>query len=56
VTDLCGDPPPISGIATFLTTIQDRPYVCATAASDRQRALAVSLTRQWEECVIEVGQ
>lgn len=51
--DLCGDPPTISGIATFLTEIQGQPYVCTTAASDHQRALAVSLTRQWEQCMTE---
>jgi len=51
--DLCGDPPLIAGIATFLTEIRDRPYVCATAESDHQRALEVSLTRQWEQCMTE---
>jgi hypothetical protein len=53
VTDLCGDPPLISGIASFLTVIQDQPYVCATADNDHQRALAISLTRQWEQCMTE---
>lgn len=53
VNDLCGDPPTIAGIATFLTVIQDQPYVCATAESDHQRALEVSLTRQWEQCMTE---
>lgn len=51
--DLCGDPPTISGIATFLTEIQGQPYVCTTADSDHQRSLAVSLTRQWEQCMTE---
>ena len=51
--DLCGDPPSITGIATFLTEIRDQPYVCATADSDHQRALEVSLTRQWEQCMTE---
>ncbi len=53
ISDLCGDPPPIVGIATFLTEIRDQPYVCATADSDHQRALEVSLTRQWEQCMTE---
>lgn len=53
VRDFCGDPPTIAGIATFLTEIGDKPYVCATAESDHQRALAVSLTRQWEQCMTE---
>jgi hypothetical protein len=52
--DLCGDPPTIAGIATFLTEIRNKPYVCTTAESDYQRALAVSLTRQWEQCMTEV--
>jgi hypothetical protein len=53
VSDLCGDPPLISGIASFLAVIQDQPYICTTDVSDHQRALDVSLTRQWEQCMIE---
>lgn len=51
--DLCGDPPLISGIATFLTYIEDHPFICETADSAQQRAEAVSLTRQWEQCMVE---
>jgi hypothetical protein len=53
VRDLCGDPPTIAGIATFLTEISNKPYICATAESDHQRALTISLTRQWEQCMTE---
>jgi hypothetical protein len=52
-SDLCGEPPLISGIADFSTVIEDQPYVCTTADSDHQRALAISLTRQWEQCMTE---
>jgi hypothetical protein len=54
--DLCGDPPLIGGIATFLTEIWDQPYICATAESDHQRALEISLTRQWEQCMTEARE